>query len=118
MVAKTFIFAGAALFAACLAAGPAAAQQRQPQPQGPLDGIALFSMIDKNGDGVVDKTEADAAAAAAFPAVDTNNDGKVSMAEATAAVGEVAARWFGLRPNPQGPALDNRRRSDRRGFND
>ena len=115
MVGKTFIFTGAALFAAFLAASPAAAQQRQ--PQGPLNGVALFNMLDKNGDGVVDKTEADAAVAAAFAAVDTNNDGKLSMAEATTAVRDVAARWFGAGRNAQGPAVDNRRGSDRRGFN-
>jgi hypothetical protein len=112
MVAKTLVFAGAALLAAFSVAGPAAAQQRAAPRAGP-DGSVIFNMLDKNGDGVIDKNEADAAAAAAFSAVDRNNDGRLSQAEVAAAVRDFAGRALGIftpgQNGTRGPAVDNRR---------
>jgi hypothetical protein len=114
MVAKTWILAGAALLAAFAVVEPAAAQQspqyqNSPQPGLP-DGSALFKMFDKNGDGVIDKSEADAIASAAFTAVDANHDGQLSMAEVSNALRGVVNRSLDrLRPGQKGAQANSGR---------
>ena len=47
-------------------------------------GAAFFKELDANGDGKIQKSEADKLAEARFQAVDTNKDGKITRAEAEA----------------------------------
>ena len=114
MVAKTLIIAGAVLLAAFAAVAPAAARQPAPPAQAGLDGSrALQNVVDKNGDGFLDKSEVDALAAAAFARADANDDGKLSPQELRTAIRNLAnraggrngpgtqGRRFGSRPTPR-----------------
>ncbi len=85
MSVKTLMIAGAVLAAS--AALPAAAAPAQPSPpREPIGAAVMFNLLDRNGDGVIDKSEADAVAGAIFAAIDTNGDGSVSQQELEAAL--------------------------------
>jgi Ca2+-binding EF-hand superfamily protein len=47
----------------------------------PIRGAVLFFAVDKNGDGAVDRSEADGFRAFVFDAIDTNKDGRVTGEE-------------------------------------
>jgi hypothetical protein len=83
------MFAAAAAFAASAATlpavaapgdQPAAQQQNQPRPA-PLRAQILFNLVDTNGDGAIDATEAAALEKAIFTALDANHDGKLTPDE-------------------------------------
>ena len=79
MSAKTLIVAVAALAASGAAALPASAAPDTGKM--PLRAAILFNLIDRNGDGSIDKDELDAVRNAIFAAIDTNGDGKISKEE-------------------------------------
>jgi hypothetical protein len=89
MFFKTMMATAAALIAAALAAGPAAAQS-PPQPR-TFAGSVMFNLIDRNADGVVDQAEADAVAKAFFAAADEDKNGTLSASEVAAALRQHAA---------------------------
>jgi hypothetical protein len=83
------LLAAAAAFAASAASLPALAapgdqpagqQQNQPRPT-PLRAQILFNLVDTNGDGAIDATEAAALQKAIFGALDANHDGKLTPDE-------------------------------------
>jgi hypothetical protein len=82
------LFAAAAAFAASAASLPAIAapgdqpaqNQTQPRPA-PLRAQIMFNLIDTNGDGAIDATEAAALQKAIFGAIDANKDGKLTPDE-------------------------------------
>jgi hypothetical protein len=83
------LFAAAAAFAASAATLPAiaapgdqpAAQQQDQQRPAPLRAQILFNLVDANGDGAIDATEAAALEKAIFGALDANHDGKLTPDE-------------------------------------
>jgi hypothetical protein len=67
------------LLAAALAAAiTAAAAHAAPEP---VRAVVIFLAADRNGDGGVDRAEADAFRAVIFDAIDTNKDGRVTPQE-------------------------------------
>jgi hypothetical protein len=104
------LFAAAAAFAASAASLPANAAPgdqpaQQPRPA-PLRAQIMFNLIDTNGDGAIDATEAAALEKAIFAALDTNKDGKLTPDEfrqVTAALGGGARGGPGMmRPGMRG----------------
>ncbi len=108
MSAKTLIFATAALAAAATALPALAAGPNQPGPgpnqppaattpagpnagpnqanqKLPLRAEIMFSLLDRNGDGVIEKDELNVLRDAIFAALDTNGDGQLSKQELEAA---------------------------------
>lgn len=69
-----------ALLAAVLAAAmaPAAAMAAAPEP---VRGVIIFLAADRNGDGAVDRSEADGFRGVIFDAIDTNKDGRLAPQE-------------------------------------
>lgn len=65
----------AALLAAIV---PAAAAAAAPEP---VRAVVIFLAADRNGDGRVDRSEADAFREVIFDAIDTNKDGRVTPQE-------------------------------------
>ncbi len=113
MPAKTLLIAGASIIAAFAAEQPALAQSAPTAPNAPaargvpggLGGVVAFNLIDKNGDGYVDKTEADALFTAMFDAVDRDGDGKLSKTEIGAAMMRM---HFGAQQRHVGPGTVQR----------
>jgi hypothetical protein len=103
MVSKTLLIASSAFLGALAVAAPALAQQPpsppageqplaappqppqpvqpQPPPAPPAAPVGPFSRLDTNRDGMVDRMEYDAGAAAAFGAADRDNNGRLSITE-------------------------------------
>ena len=78
------LFLAAAAFAASAAAVPAYAatgDAGQQTPPVPLRASIMFNLIDTNGDGAIDATEAAALQKAIFGALDANKDGKLTADE-------------------------------------
>ena len=83
MSPKTLLIAAAAL-AASAAAIPASAAPGPNDPGNhpvPLRAQIMFNLIDTNGDGAIDATEAAALQKAIFGALDANKDGKLTEDE-------------------------------------
>jgi hypothetical protein len=78
---RTLIVAFAALATGAMAALPAAAETDTQTSQLPLRAQVMFNLIDTNGDGFIDETEAAALQRAIFAAIDTDGDGKLSAEE-------------------------------------
>lgn len=93
MSPKILIVAVAALAASGAATLPASAA---PEPgKMPLRATVMFNLVDRNGDGSIDKDELDAVRNAIFAAIDANNDGKLSK-------DEIQAIGQGMRDRAQG----------------
>jgi len=78
------LFLAAAAFAASAAAIPASAAPSdagQQTPPVPLRASIMFNLIETNGDGAIDATEAAALQKAIFGALDANKDGKLTADE-------------------------------------
>jgi Ca2+-binding EF-hand superfamily protein len=85
-----------ALIAAAVAAATAAtalpaAAAAAPEPA-PLRAAIMFWLLDRNGDGVIDRAEIEALRAAAFDALDQNHDGILTKDEVSAALAAARAR--------------------------
>src|SRR5262245_27164870 len=84
--------AAAAAFVACAAAS-AAEPGNGPQPD------RIFQKLDLNGDGIVDKSELDAARRAAFERADNDHDGYITEDEAQSLLQQLRAQGAaGQRP--------------------
>jgi hypothetical protein len=111
MSVRTLIVAVAALTASGAATLPASAA---PEPgKMPLRATVLFNLVDRNGDGSIDKDELDVVRNAIFAALDANADGKLSKDELQAATQRMrdgARARFMQRPHFgwQGPPRDGR----------
>ena len=89
MSAKTLLIATVALAATAVTALPTIAAPGQPGQPGqpdtagkmPLRATIMFNLLDRNGDGSIDKDELNTVRDAIFAAIDTNNDGKLSKDE-------------------------------------
>jgi hypothetical protein len=95
MSAKTLLIATVALAATAVTALPTIAAPGQPgqpaqpgQPgqsdtagRMPLRATIMFNLLDRNGDGSIDKDELNTVRDAIFAAIDANNDGKLSKDE-------------------------------------
>jgi hypothetical protein len=83
-------------------------------PKMPLRATVMFNLIDRNGDGFIDKDELDAVRNAIFAAIDTNGDGKLSKDEIQAVgkgMRDRARERFQQRPHfgwQGGPPRDGR----------
>ncbi|HVY19322.1 MAG TPA: EF-hand domain-containing protein [Bauldia sp.] len=99
------LFAAAAAFAASAASLPAVAapgdQPAQNERPAPLRAQIMFNLIDTNGDGAIDATEAAALQKAIFSALDANKDGKLTPDEFR----KVAADFGGRNGGPRGPGM-------------
>ncbi len=103
------LFAAAAAFAASAASLPANAapgdQQTRPAP---LRAQIMFNLIDTNGDGAIDATEAAALQKAIFGALDANKDGKLTPDEFRKVAADFGGRDGGQRfgrPGVRGPGI-------------
>lgn len=101
------LFAAAAAFAASAASlpahaapGDAAPQQSRPEP---LRAQIMFNLIDTNGDGAIDATEAAALQKAIFGALDANKDGKLTPDEFRKVAADFGGRDGG--PRFRGPGM-------------
>ncbi len=97
MSAKTLLIATAALAATAATTltsaaapdqpgqGPGPAAQAQQKPDGPakmsLRTTVIFSLLDRNGNGTIEKEELDAVRDALFAAIDADSDGKITKEE-------------------------------------
>lgn len=88
MSPKTIMIATAALAMAAAAQPALAASGPQPGDP-PLRAAVMFNLLDSNGDGVVDATEAAAVTTAIFATLDVNGDDKLTSDELQAAVGRM-----------------------------
>jgi EF hand/EF-hand domain pair len=131
MSAKTLIIATVALAATAATALPSLAapsdQTGQPNAAGKMSlrATIMFNLLDRNGDGSIDKDELNVVRDAVFAALDTNNDGKLSQDE----VAKLGRMIGGPRPGDMrmgrqdfhggwnGPNRDGRP-NDRQGQND
>ncbi len=77
MSPKTFLIATAAL-ASAAAAQPALAAGGPPNGEPPLRAAIIFNLLDRNGDGTVDKDEASAVTGAIFAALDVDGNDKLT----------------------------------------
>lgn len=82
MFTKSLILGVAALAASTAATLPADAK-----PNNEVRETVIFWLLDRNGDGQIDKAEVEALRATIFDAVDTDNDGKVSRDEFSEVIG-------------------------------
>ena len=113
MSAKTLLIATVALATTALTALPSVAapsqpgppaqagQASQPGPAGkmPLRATIMFALIDRNGDGSIQKEELDVVRDAIFASLDTNSDGQLSKDE-LGAIGPMFGPGRG--PGPDG----------------
>jgi hypothetical protein len=81
MTARTLMIATAALAASAAATVPASADPAPRHAAGLMGPAVMFNLIDRNGDGIIDKDEAGVVTAAIFAALDTNSDGKLTKDE-------------------------------------
>jgi hypothetical protein len=98
MSAKILLVAVAALTASGAATLPASAASEPGKM--PLRATVMFNLVDRNGDGSIDKDELDAVRNAIFAAIDANADGKLSKDEVQA-IGQ-GMRGQGMRDRGQG----------------
>ncbi|MEO8667296.1 MAG: hypothetical protein ABI399_02185 [Bauldia sp.] len=80
MTSKTLVL-GAMFAAGILATLPARAETAAPTP---ARAAVLFWLVDRNGDGTIDRKEGDALRAIIFDAIDLNHDGRLTADEAKA----------------------------------
>ena len=86
---KPGLIAAGIIAVTAASAFPAAAA---PAPE-PVRAAVMFWLLDRNGDGVIDKNEIAALRAAAFDALDRNHDGMLAKDEVTATIDAVRARF-------------------------
>jgi hypothetical protein len=88
MTRKSLLFAAALLAGGAAALPASAATVDQTSPRG----AAIFWLLDRNGDGVIDRSELDALRAVVFDALDTNHDGRLTKDEVAAAASQARER--------------------------
>jgi Ca2+-binding EF-hand superfamily protein len=86
---KTALIAAAVIAATAAWILPAAAAPAEPAP---MRAAVMFWLLDRNGDGVIDRAEVEALRAAAFDALDQNHDGILTKDEVAASIDAVRAR--------------------------
>ncbi|CAN5216106.1 hypothetical protein BH10PSE9_BH10PSE9_23760 [soil metagenome] len=123
MSPKILLVAAAAMTLTGAAAVPASAAPGD-APKMPLRATVMFNLVDRNGDGSIDKDELDAVRNAIFAAIDANGDGKLSKDEIQAVGQGMRDRaqqrphfgWQGGPPRDgRGPMMDGGRPRDGRG---
>ncbi len=81
MPTKSLVFAGVALVVGAVATLPASAAPTLKPADGPMGPTIMFNLLDRNGDGVIDKDEASALTTAVFAALDTDHSGTLTEQE-------------------------------------
>ncbi|MEX0853716.1 MAG: EF-hand domain-containing protein [Bauldia sp.] len=87
MSAKALIIATAAL--AATAAAPVLAAEGPPEGDPPLRAAVMFNLVDRDGNGVIDKDEVGAVTTAILAAIDANGDGTLTKEELGDLLGRV-----------------------------
>jgi hypothetical protein len=114
MSRKSLLFAGVAIVAVAAAAMPASAAPNLKQAGNQMGPAIMFNLLDRNGDGAIDKDEAGALTTAIFSALDTDNSGTLTQQE----LGGILNHWRTDRAVGQGPAQrQGQRGPDGRGWN-
>ncbi len=111
MSTKSLLFAGVALVAGAAATLPASAAPNLKQAGGQMGPTIMFNLLDRNGDGAIDKDEASALTNAVFAALDTDDSGTLTQQELRGIVNHMRMGHEGME---RGPANDRGRPDVRR----